>query len=381
MANFFMKIWGKSKVEVKSLNQARHINKICNEGGVLFNIKKVDIDKLEFLAYSKNRKKIKKEFSSAKEFSITAKTGFLNFCGFLKKQMVVLLCFLLGICATFVANGFVWKVEVVSKDAGTQSAVLAFLKEENILSKKPKTSYNTLQIKQKILEKFNNIALCDVLIKGQTLVVNAQEKSFAVSQGFNLSPVVCDFDCVIKKINVTSGTAKVKQGDIATKGTILVEPYILRAGKFEACEVVCEIEVEGEVNEVKTVYERFNDKRRTGNKVIKNYFTFNNSFAKIKQGKVKFENYETEIVCENKNVFPIIPVRLTSIAYFEIEEFENKIDFLANQQNFEEKFKLEILAKLGEVQIKNEQIQSQKIDEEVFEINYFVAFTKTLKQG
>ena len=373
----FKKILGKKKFVFECLNAARHLKKLTDKKIDIYDLKKINDKTISFCAFAKDSTEIKKEFKNAHMLKEENKTGFLLFLSFFRKNLAVFLSFLICFASFPVFNAFVWNVNVFTFDANVENSIKEYLLENNIKAGRIKSSYNTAGIKSLLLENFSSIAFVDVEIKHETLIVNVREKLYSKTEFLQGSPLLAQFDGIVELVDIKSGTAKVKEGDVVRAGEVLVEAYMKRENDFIPCEVEGAIQVrsfkqfEIEFSEKNTVFVR------SGRKVVKNYFTFFKDFDKIKLDKSGFQNFEVQVICSNEKLFPIIPLKLTSVCFYELEEQEVFTDFEANKQEILDNFRKERVDEIDPEKIFAEEIFSEKIQEGKYKITYYVDFLKT----
>lgn len=372
----FKKFVGKKEYSFECLNLNRHIQKLLNNNVSLFNIARSG-KQVSFQAYAEDDKKITKEFKNAHMLKCENKTGVLKLYDIFKKNLLVILSFAVCFLTFPFFDLFVWNVKVFAYDDEVCEEIKSSLSKINVKKGKLKSSYNLAEIKSNLLGAFSSIALVDVEIENETLIISAKEKTVSYAQFQNCKPVVCMADGIVESVRIESGTAKVKAGDIVREGDILVEAYLKRDGNFIPCEAVGEVVVRSFKTFEKTFSENMTVFSRTGNKYVKNYFTFFKDFDRIKLGKSRFENFETEIVLENSKAFPILPLKLTSVCFYELEQTQSYVNFEENKTQILADFRNETLEKLGSVQIADEKVDFKKESDGVYILTCYLEFFKT----
>lgn len=367
---------GKKKYVFECLNLLRHLKRLAGESVCVFNLKKIDRKTVSFFAFAKDDRKIKNEFKNAHMKSEENVSGLVYFFEFLKKNLAVILSFILCFSLFPVCNAFIWKIDVYAFDKNISESVQGYLLENNIKIGKTKSKYNTADIKAMLLERFEDIAFVDVEMKSETLIINVREKFYSETDLLNCTPVIAQFDGIVEEVALTSGTALVKAGDVVKAGDILAEAYIRRGEKF----IPCEVEGSVKVRSFKLFEEEFCEKTtkfvRTGKKVTKNYFTFFKDFDKIKSDKVGFQNFDVQVVCLNEKPFPIVPVKITSVCFFELVQVEEEMPFEQNKESILSAFKTRKNEEMGAAEIFSEEISSEKIEDGKFKLTYYADFLK-----
>lgn len=88
------------------------------------------------------------------------------------------------------------------------------------------THFDKDKMERYLLENVEGLSLVSVAKKGNSLVVSVVEKSEQLNESF---PFYAPYNMVVKNINLISGTAVVKSGDVVKKGDVLVENYTINA--------------------------------------------------------------------------------------------------------------------------------------------------------
>lgn len=371
------KMLGKKEYVVECLNIKRHLKKLTENNVKLFNVRKINEKTLSFCAFSKDDKIIKNEFKNAHISMETNKSGLLHFWQIIKKNLAIVISFIICFASFPFLNAFVWRIDVFCFSDLLDVKIQQVLKNKNVKAGKIKSKYNINEIRSELLGEISEIAMVDVEIKNQALIINVREKIFPASQFSSFSPLISQFDGIVESVLIESGTAKVKKGDFVRSGDILAEAYVQRGSEFIPCEVKGQIVVRSFFE----TQEKFNENTkifvRTGKKVTKNYFTFFKDFDRIKLEKCSFQNFEVQVVCENEQKFPILPIKLTSAVFFELEEKEIFISFKENKEKIEQEFKNKVLNEIGEVSIFEENVSSVQDGDGVFVLTCYVDFLKT----
>lgn len=368
---------GKKEYEFECLNISRHVQKLLKGGVSLFSVQRKDEKTISFFAYAKDDKKIKEEFKNAHMLKNENKQGLVAFFDVLKKNLLVILSFSICFLSFPFFNFFVWKVEVFASNENLNVQVKNYLQQNQIEVGKIKSHYDLGQIKTKLLENFASVAFVDVEIKNETLVINIREKTFSKAEFLNCVPLICQFDGIVENVNMESGTAKVKKGDFVKAGDILAEAYMQRDGRFIPCEIKGEITVRS----FKTFEDQFSENsvifERTGKKVVKNYFTFFKDFDRINLGESGFQNFETEVVLENAKAFPIIPLKLTSVCFYELEEKQIYVNFEENKSQILQKFRDKFLSEINAQIIFDQKISCDLMEDGMYKIVDYFDFLKS----
>ena len=174
-----------------------------------------------------------------------------------------------------------------------------------------------------------SISLVSIITKGNSLVVNLQEK--VINDEYqnvgNFTPLKASASGRVKSIKLIQGTLCVKVGDIVKEGDILVEPYIIdssgnkKSVKAEA-EITAEIWCEGRVTHydyaIKTV--------KTGNRIFKDDVYFLGLPVYISKTEVPYSEYEVSTKIINLST-TLLPVKIYRSIIEETKTVEENIPF------------------------------------------------------
>ena len=136
--------------------------------------------------------------------------------------------------------------------------------------------------------------------------------------------IVATKDAMIVKVNAQNGTAVVKEGDLVTKGTVLIQGWL--EGQFTGIRYVhANGEVQAKVwysQKVKVPLKHIK-KIQTGKQESKYSVKINNFEINLPKGVPKFQNYDTIDTSKKLKLFSdfYLPVEINTKTY---QEYENK---------------------------------------------------------
>jgi hypothetical protein len=168
---------------------------------------------------------------------------------------------------------------------------------------------------------------------------------------------------IITKINVYSGTSRVKIGDVVFKGDILVEAYEISNNDRILVEPCAEINGDTFISEK---YEFLSNEEvlvRTGNfKVIDSEMYLGNIKIYSSSSNNKFEYFESE----NQNVMLsnyFLPIKINKNIVFELKKEKIERDFESEKDEIVSKLKEKAYSKLAtNMQVDSEEIQISSIN-------------------
>lgn len=241
----------------------------------------------------------------------------------------------------FFQSGFVLQYEINGVDKLSHAEVVQFVKG-NFSNKK--AQIDTKRLETALVKNFNEISFASCMIKGQTLVINIKEKLLPNEMYGEFAPIKAQKDGKITKINLISGTLKVKVGDFVRKGDELVLPYTIdTSGQMKKVEAKAEIWADvynmGSVSHQQRVVEV----KRTGRVAMQNEIVlFGLSIYTFKENH-NFKMFEVmkEEVNLAKNLF--LPFKLKKSYIYETAENVIESCFEDVKDQFVEKAKQKAL--------------------------------------
>lgn len=225
--------------------------------------------------------------------------------------------------AITILNLFVWEVEIVGDFTFPIEEVREQLALEHVRSGVLKKDIDPEKVRLNMLLKREDIAWMGVAIKGNRVVVEIVGKEEKTNDYVNTEPgnIICDNEGVVEKVYVAQGVAKVKKGDVVSKGDILISGevtseyaetrYVPAAGEI----VIKTWYVEKyKVPYVKSVVSK------TGNKEKSYMLDIFNCKINLLNKDTNFEKYDTIITSNNFNLFGKFdfPIKVTTQVYEEI---------------------------------------------------------------
>ena len=239
-----------------------------------------------------------------------------------RKRKIFIALLMLVLLTILISSNYIWNIEITGLDKIQYADIAVQLEEKGLKIGELKGKIDTKRIIENIRLERNDIAWMGIEIEGTNAkveIVETKEKPEIVNEE-DFCNIVADKDCIITKISVQNGTARVKAGDIVKNGDILVEGII--EGKYmETIHVNSSAEIEGKTWHTKTKSENFKQKieKRTGNFENKYAIKFNDFEINLYKTLSKFENYDT-IREENKlSIFSdfYLPIQIIKITNYE----------------------------------------------------------------
>lgn len=246
---------------------------------------------------------------------------------------------LLSIILVFSCN-MVYKIEIYGLETLTSQQVIKVLNDNNIKVFKTKSNYNLDNIEILLKSSLDKISFASAVIRGNTMIININEKINNDNYIYDYQPIIAPYDCIIKSINLKSGTVVVEKGQTVKKGQEIVMPYIdYKDGTQLAVKASAEIEAYVEVSHTTQYLENHTELVRTGNKIEFMQLDLYNLKLKKENSKVYYKNFETETSFSYPFNNFILPIKKTITTYYELKEKQLYIPFEKVKQNIIEENK------------------------------------------
>ncbi len=369
-------ILSKIKVSIIGSNRTRLINKLKNENIPIYYLK---TDESTTFWVKQNDLKKLKEFADlyGVQLEVVKTSGVAGSLEKIIKNLpyiaAVIICFVMLIIST----QYVYNVKVEAQNDVYANKVELLLRENNIFGTIPKGKINLNEVENLILSNLSEVSFATCYIEGFSLKIKivANDNPKQTEEKKNLHS---DFDAVVTRIMVRSGTGEVAVGQRVKAGDVLIGGYHIADNtpsdgeeNGDIIEVVADGEVYGKVYTHKrfVIPEQAYTFVETGKSKIKRQIGFN-KLAVIKSGKVPYEFYE--VATTNIKLFGLLPLNITTYEYFELQKVQ--IEQNTYIENLKNKCDSEFIASLNldaKLLVKNYEIK------EVEGIKYLDIFYET----
>ena len=355
-----------AEFDIKGLNISRFIRELKSSDIAIFDLKRFSYDHIEI---GVNANDVSNFYKVANRYNFKITKTKMNFkdllVSFVKKNSIFFLTIVLSLVSILVFYNFIFKFEIIGDlDVASREKIEEVLKANDIVVGKPKSRYDLGKIESILLNKVNTLSLVSLTIYGNAMIINGKQKIDNSSILYNFEPIVAEFDMIIEKANLISGTMLVDEGQIVKKGDILVEPYVFVGDKKLSVEAKANFKAYVEVVETSSYFENHTTYQRNGNVLSTSYLNilgldlFKNKTLKClssdsrvlqnEDNNVPFRDFDVEIiesyVCKNL----ILPIKKTKVFIFELKEINTFEPFSENiRQNLIEKNKKILYNQLG----------------------------------
>ena len=300
---------------------------ICNTRQInLWNIKKENSIKVFASIQISDFRKLKQICKKTKcKIKIQNKKGLPFIIKKYKKRKFFFLFLLLIVITIIILSNFIWNIEIEGETDIPKEEILELVKSEGLEIGKLKRTIDTKEIINKIRLERDDISWVGIEIEGTNAIikiVEADEKPEIIDDSEYCS-IVADKNAMILKVSAQNGTPLVKEGDIVTKGDIIVAGWM--EGKYTGKQYVhAQGEVQAKVwyTTTEKVYLQETKKVETGQAESSYSVMINNFQINLPKSLPKFQKYDT--IEENKKLKLFsnfyLPLELITYTYKEYEE-------------------------------------------------------------
>lgn len=338
-----MKIKNETKFHIKMLNQEKFFNKLSKQFNI-FGIDRLNEKEVIFSCDFSQRKNVEKLLKE-NNIEILEIQNFGALANFSRIWTSFGLIFALIFISVFlfVQSQFILRFEVYGTEKLDKKEVSTYI-SANFQRKKSKLK--TESVEMALLENFHEISFVSCMIKGQTLVINIKEKLLPDEKYGEFKPIVSSKDAKITKIELISGSLKVKVGDVVRAGDILVEPFTLdSSGEIMKTEAKAVIEADVYNEGSADHYDSFVEVYRTGKTCEESVVTlFGLEIYKF-ESDIGFERFEVEETESDLSQNNFLPFKLKKKKYFELKDRVVESDFEDVKEEYLQKARANALEK------------------------------------
>ena len=372
-----MAMKNRCKITIKGLNQERALNILIKKLNI-YNYKR-ESDKISNFEVDYKDRKL------AKKLLIGQNLEVLSFSNHglvyrLKKLLTsygIISGLILSVLGYIVQYNFIFSVKVFGFEKQGNKQVERFV--QGSLSTRLKSQIDTKKLENNIRNRFGNISSVSVAIIGQSLVINLNEAQIPEEMQTAFSPLISEYDAMIKSINLVQGTLAIDEGDVVKKGDVLVYPYIIdsQGEKREVkpkAEIVADVWMSGD----EICYDYSIKKERTGKKVELNEIFLNSLLIHSNNKQISFDQFECDVQWKELSRNNILPLKLKTTTYYEVQLIERKTDFLSIKDDLIENARKKALIFLNENEIIKEESYTIKEGSGWHQISYVITASRNI---
>lgn len=216
---------GKVIVEVSVISPERFLNVLWSKKIKAYRVKRIDITTVRLeISYEDYEEVIKEAKNLKGKTKVISRQGMRFFVSSLKKKVSLIAGIVLFIGVLYVLSTHIWAIEIDTKENVTPFEIRKELSTLGVTPGIAKDALNVYDLEKKIQDINSDILWIRARIEGSTLKIVVEEKVAPPS----IEKVETSGDCVakldgeIKRIYVSSGTAKVNVGDFVKAGDTLI---------------------------------------------------------------------------------------------------------------------------------------------------------------
>jgi len=356
-------ILGYLTIEIEGYFIERFIN-ICNNQKIfLWNLSKINSSIMKLNIGIKDFRKIKQIAKKTKcRIKIKKKNGIPFFLNRYKKRKIFLIFFSLIIISIIVLSNFIWNIEIIGNENIKVEEIEELLQRNGFGIGKTKIGLNTKEIINQIRLERDDIAWMGIETNGTNAVVEIVEADLKpeIIKEDEYCNIVATKDGIIVKVSAQNGTPVVKEGDLVTKGSVLIQGWL--EGKYTGIRYVnANGQVQAKVWYSQTVKVPFKQtkKVKTGEEESKYSVKINNFQINLSKKLSKFEKYDTIEKNKKLRLFSdfYLPIEINKVTY---QEYKNQ-EFTYTLEDAK-KIAIQEAKKSLENQIKDKKISDEKIN-------------------
>ena len=314
MKNNFLNIFKNTiTIKVKGKNIERFLKKLVREKIELYKINVIHYNEIDLKINYKDLEKIL-EIKTIYDIEVINYYGLLKLKYFIRKNKLLILSIIIGICLLYFLSNIIFKVEIIHNDREIREMLKDELKKYDITTFKFKKNYKELEnIKQKILNKHKDeLEWIEIEVVGTKYVIRVEERKMNVKEkDIPIRNIVATKHAIIKSIEAKHGdivkeiNTYVKPGDVIISGDI-------KLNEESKAKVGADGIVYGEVwyqTQVEFPYE-YHEKKYTGNKKAVYSIKFLNNYFDLFNFKPYKQSENKEKIIMGNSLLPISLVKI-----------------------------------------------------------------------
>ena len=324
--NLLQYVKGYVHIVVEGYYIERFIN-ICNTKNILlWNLKKEKSILLRACVEVTKFKELKEICKKTKcKIKIEGKKGVPFVIRKYKKRKFFIALFLFMVLVIISLSNFIWNIDIEGNTNIPKDEIISIASKQGLSTGKLKGKIDTKQVINQIRLERDDIAWVGIEIKGTNAIikiVEADKKPEIINED-EYCNIISDRDAVITKVSAKNGTPLVKEGDVVTKGDIIIAGWM--EGKYTGTRYVhAQGEIQAKVwySSTQKISLKETVKQETGNEESKYSVKFNNFQINLHKSVPKFEKYDTIETNKKLKLFSnfYLPIELIEYTYKEYQE-------------------------------------------------------------
>ncbi len=315
-------------IEIEGYFIERFMNLCNNQKIFLWNLQRTHSTTVKVNMNIRDFKKIKQIAKKTKcRVKITRKKGIPFLLHRYKKRKIFVFFFLFILLVIFTLSNFIWNIEITGNETIPEEEIQQILEKHHFTIGSCKIGLQTKNMIEQIRLERDDIAWVGIEVKGTNAIIKIVEADLKpdIIPEEEYCNLIATKEGLIVKVTAQNGTPLVKEGDLVTKGSVLVGGWL--EGKYTGMRYV---HANGEV-QAKVWYSQKVEvplkqvkKVKTGNEENKYSVKINNFEINLSKGVSKFKNYDTIETSKKLKLFSdfYLPIEINTKTYQEYEEQE-----------------------------------------------------------
>lgn len=224
---FFEQFGGVITVSLEGRHPERLMNMALSRGIYIRNIKPFD-EKMVFEIRSSGYEALKAiAAENGYKLSIVSKHGLPVYKSIVKRRVGFILGGLFFVIALYIITSFIWFVELDGNERIDPERILSAAARHGVRQGAPKWTFNRLWVEEQILRDIGDLSYIKIDIRGVRARIEVVEKIVVPEQEITgPSDMVAARNGIVEKILVLDGQASVEEGQVVSKGDILISGYV-----------------------------------------------------------------------------------------------------------------------------------------------------------
>ncbi len=328
-------------IRVEGLNRAKLLYLLDQE---TIRVEKVRIYGGKITEFVIKKKDCAKTFAICKgmcyNYSVIRRSGLVSYARSLLPRVGIFAGAIIATLVGFVSGSVLVGVEINELENIARADFVAYLQDNGIGVGTMLWNVSADSVR-KVALAYSGVAECSVVIDGNVLSLTIIERKAPAGEDGGFCEVVATKDAVVTSVVCKSGTARVKSGQVVSKGQTLIEGAVYDENGEKLKDVTASGIVYGKIAEryEHTVSESYIEVRRTGrSKRINGFWLFGSEIFKPTSPYSQCECESSVVGLGN-----ILPLSVISVVYYETETVEIKTDLESLAARYEEKYAAEFV--------------------------------------
>ncbi len=306
---------------VEGIEIERFLNHLIRNNIQVFNVKRIDKNKIEISIDRQDMKYFKKIYRGSNyDIKVKQKTGIPFIIKRIYKHKGMWICGLLSMFLLMMTSQFVTDIYIQVPEGIKKEEIRKELYNAGLKPGVYKKNIDRKAIRDEIMLEFDEVAYVSINVKGTNIFVTVTKKaeSLKSNDDSNYCNVIAQKNGIIERVIPRSGKSLVKPGDIVQKGDVLINGANTKAVPEVWASTFYEVKKSASYEEV--------SKSKTGNKKkVYSISLYDKNYMirrKIDYKNYTIENKEHKISIGNYT----FPLKITVSTFYETKDVKIKKD-------------------------------------------------------